>query len=222
MCRDRRQQSNSKRFPSAVGFSLVELCIVVLISVVAAAMAIPGFTSINRYLRITGDIRDINGLVAQAKMRAAQDYTHARVHANLASNTFELEVWDNTAGCWKTDGDTVNQCTMSASPVQYLSQGVSFGFGGVTAASPNPQSAIAQAPVCTNGVAGPAPGSSIADTACIEFNSRGLPVGSSGSPTANDALYVTDSNTVDGITVIVSGLIQVWTSPASGTTWAAR
>ena len=89
----------------ARGFTMVEVLVVMLILLVAAAMAIPGYGAIARYFRIAGDIRDMNGVVAQAKMRAAADFTHARVHANLNANTHSLEVWDKAAnsgaGCWK-------------------------------------------------------------------------------------------------------------------------
>ena len=66
------------------GFSTVELVIVMLLLLGIASMAIPSYTSITRYLHIAGDMRDLQGLTAQAKMRAAQDFTHARVRANLA------------------------------------------------------------------------------------------------------------------------------------------
>ena len=79
------------------GFTTVEVLIVMLIVLIVAAMAIPGYSAMARYFRIAGDIRDMNGMVAQAKMRAAQDFTHARVHADLSANTFSLEVWDKTA-----------------------------------------------------------------------------------------------------------------------------
>ena len=211
------------------GFTTVEVLIVMLIVLIVAAMAIPGYSAMARYFRIVGDIRDMNGMVAQAKMRAAQDFTHARVHADLSANSLSLEVWDGSAnsgaGCWKTDGDSVNRCTASASPVQRLSAGVAFGFASASAGAPNPQSTIGQAPACTSGVAGGTAGSTLSNTACIEFNSRGLPVAASGSPTANDALYITDSSSVYGVTVIVSGLIQIWTAnPGNGgtTVWAAR
>ena len=211
----------------ARGFTTIELLIVMAISLTTAAVAIPGYLSMTRYLRIAGDARDLNGLTAQAKMRAAQDFTHARLHANLTANTFQLEIWDKTgnggAGCWKTENDNANPCTsQSNSPVQSLSQGVSFGFGTVGAAAPNPQTIIAQAPACTTGVAGGTPGSTIASTACIEFNSRGVPVSASGSPTASDAVYVTDSNTVYGVTVMISGMMQDWYANASTTAWQAR
>jgi len=204
------------------GFTSLELMIVVAVSLVIAAVAIPGYMSMTRYLRIEGDSRDLSGTVAQAKMRAAEDFTHARVRANLGGNSFQLETWDKTADCWKTDGDGVNGCTSAASPVQLLSPGVTFGTGNTGPGGSNPQAVIAQASPCTTGVAGGSPGGLIDNTACIEFNSRGVPVASSGSPTAGDALYITDSNTVYGTTVIVSGMTQQWSATASTAAWQAR
>ena len=86
----------------------------------------------------------------------------------------------------------------------------------------NGQAVVAQAPLCLKGVAGGTALGAYANTACIEFSSRGLPVAADGSPTANDAMYVTDTNTVYGVTVIISGLIQTWSTPASNTAWEAR
>lgn len=211
------------------GFSMIELTIVAAIAIIAAAVAVPGFISINRYLRISGDTRALNATVALAKMRAAQDFTHARAYADLSNNTFHLELWNKNgnggAGCWQTDGDVVNSCTVSTSPVQQLSQGVTFGFGSAGAGSPNPQNPIAQAIPCYTGVARAGlAGGAKANTACIEFNSRGIPVDPSnaGTPTASGALYVTDGDTVYGATVNAGGLIQLWQTPASSTYWAAR
>src|SRR5215471_16126246 len=104
------------------GFSMVELMIAVVIGLILAALAIPGFQAMNRYLRISGDMRNINGVVAQAKMRAAADFTRARAYADLGANTYHLEVWNKNAnggaGCWQTDGDVNNACTVAGtSPV---------------------------------------------------------------------------------------------------------
>jgi Tfp pilus assembly protein FimT len=204
------------------GFTSLELMIVVAMSLVIAAVAIPGYLSMTNYLHIAGDARDVSGLVAEAKMRAAEDFTHARVRANLGTNTFQLEVWDKTVGCWKTDGDVANRCTVNASPVQPLSTGDTFGTGNTGPGGTNPQAVIAQAPACTTGVAGTNPGGVIDGTACIEFNSRGVPVASTGAPTANDALYVTNTTVVYGTTVIISGMIQQWSAKASTAAWQAR
>ena len=225
----RRKQTISGTSPRCLderGFTVLELIIVVAIIAVIAAVAIPGYLSMMSYLRISGDARDINGLVAQAKMRAAQDFTHARLRANLDTNTFQLEVWNKNggagAGCWQTEGDGANACTANSSPVQTLSQGVSFGFGNAAPGAPNPQTTIAEAPSCFTGLAGGSPGTAIQNTACIEFNSRGIPIASTGSPTPSDAVYLTDGNVVYGVTVIISGMIQVWTTGASNTAWQAR
>lgn len=218
--------------PHERGFTFLEILIVIAIASVVAAIAIPGYLAMMRYLRIAGDSRDLNAAIAQAKMRAAQDYTHARVHADLASNTFSMEYWnnpgDNTSGCWVTEGDPVlvsgkPRCTPTTGAIaQPLSQGVTFGTAGTGSGGKNPFTSIQQAPACTSAVAGGAAGSTYSNTACIEFNSRGIPVASDNSPALSDALYVTDSTTVYGVTVISSGLIQIWTADASASNWQAR
>jgi prepilin-type N-terminal cleavage/methylation domain-containing protein len=215
---------------NAAGFTAIEILVVLVISLIAAAMAIPGYTSMTRYLRIAGDLRELNGITAEAKMRAAQNYTHARVYADLNANTFHLDVWDASAnggaGCWKTEGDPLpNRCftTGGGSPVQPLSTGVVFGFGTAVGGGLNPQTTIQQAPACNTLVAGMTGGSADANSACIEFNSRGIPVGAGNSPIQiPSALYVTDSDEVYGLTVIATGLMQQWETSASNTAWSAR
>ena len=209
------------------GFSILELLIVVVVALILAAFAIPGYRTITRNLRINGDMRDVHGAIAEAKMRAASGFTHARFYADLNANAFHLEVWNKSgnggAGCWQTDGDTRNACTANTSPTQLLSPGVQFGFGSASAGSPNPQATIAQGPLCgkvasVSGVTN----STTANTTCIEFNSRGIPIDLTGKPTANDALYITDGNTVYGITLLSSGLEQDWATSAKTTSWSVR
>src|SRR5215475_15569380 len=76
------------------GFSVVELLIVVVIALILAAFAIPGYMRMAQHLRISGDMRDIHGAIAEAKMRAAAGFTHGRVYADLNAETFHLEVWN--------------------------------------------------------------------------------------------------------------------------------
>ena len=97
-----RERTRRGKSRGQTGFSTIELMVVVFIGMVAAAMAIPGYTSMTRYLRIAGDARDLNGAIGQAKIRAAQDFTHARVYADLTNNTFRVERWNKisaTTGC---------------------------------------------------------------------------------------------------------------------------
>lgn len=205
------------------GFSTLELLIVMMISLIIAAFAIPGFNQVRRVLRISGDCRDLNGAINQAKLMAAADFTDARVYVDLGANTpntFHVDVWNKTAnggtGCWQVVSDLRNQCyTPGASPVQRLSQDVSFGLGGVGAPPTNTQAnGIAQAPNC-HPVNGRRVGQA-ASTACIHFNSRGIPIDLNGAPTGNGAFYITDNTQVYGVTVAASGLSQVWATNANG------
>jgi prepilin-type N-terminal cleavage/methylation domain-containing protein len=198
------------------GFTTLELLLVVTISLIMAAIAIPGYNAIRRTLRISGDGRDLNGAINQAKLEAASAFTRARVYADLRANTFHIETWNKTAGCWQTINDPNNPCTVAGtSPVQNLSTSVTFGFSNVGTPPQNTQPAIGQAQFCRSLLG--AAGGVISQTACVVFNSRGIPIDPiSGAPTAADALYITDNNTVYGMTVGPTGVTQVWAADASG------
>ena len=206
------------------GFSTLEMLIVVAMSAIITAIAVPSYLNTASYLRIAGDLRALNGITAQAKMRAAADFTHARAYVNLANNTYHLEMWNKAGsggnGCWQTDGDTANACTAANSPVLNLSQGDTFGFGGL-ATGPTPgQPAPSQAALChVGGINNPGGGATTANTACIEFNSRGTPVDNTGAPLATGAFYITNRTVVDGLTASATGSIQTWSSPASSANW---
>ncbi len=77
---------------------------------------------------------------------------------------------------------------------------------------PNTQAAIGQAAACTDNA-----GAAISSTACVTFNSRGLPVDSTGAPTAANAYYLTDNTAVFGITVAATGMVRTWRTPATTT-----
>ena len=154
-------------------------------------------------------------------MRASAQFTRARVFANLGDpnanppvpGSFVLQIWDKTAaggaGAWVDDGG-INQ----------LSTGVSFGFAGLNAPPPNTQVNIMQSPTCTNTltVAG-----AIANTACVTFNSRGLPVDAAGALYPRHALYITGDDAVWGTTVTSTPLIRFWSSPhLANPVWTAR
>ena len=212
------------------GFSTLELLIVMMISLIIAALAIPGFNQMRRALRISGDARDLNGAINQAKLQAAADFTDARVFVDLGFNqvnTFHVDVWNKTggvggAGCWQVVGDANNPCyAPGVSPVQRLSPGVTFGFGGVGAPPPNTQTnGVSQGPRCVP-VNGRRVGQ-VATTTCVHLNSRGIPINpGTGVPTPDDAFYITDNTQVYAITLSPTGLSQVWATSANNgnATW---
>jgi len=189
------------------GFSMIELMLVVIVGTILTAMAIPTFLTIQRNLRTGGDARDINGEIILAKMRAASDFTKARLYADLSAQTFRIEVWNKSgSGSWGIEGGT-----------QPLSQDVSLGFGTLSSPPSGTQVTIGQAPACLDNS-----GTAISNTACIVFNSRGIPVDSTGTPTANDVLYITDGSSVYGVTVSATGLIQTWRSGTDAANWQKR
>lgn len=211
------------------GFSTLELLLVMVVSLVIAAFSIPGFNQVRRTLRISGDARDLNGALNQAKMMAAADFTETRVYVDLGANipnTFHIDVWNKAAnggvGCWQTVGDdvNVNPCFVpGVSPVQYLSPGVSFGTAGVTAPPLNTQPVMVQGTAlrsCTV-VNGKRVGQAVI-AACTQFSSRGIPIdiNNGGAPTGNGAFYITDNTQVYAVTVGGTGLSQVWATSAYG------
>jgi type II secretory pathway pseudopilin PulG len=185
------------------GFTLVEVLLVTTVVIVVAAIGIPTLTTITKNLRTQGDARDLNGAIVMAKMRAASDFARARVYADFSANTFRVEIYPSGASGWTTEGGTTS-----------LSQGVTFGYGSLTSA-PAGMASLSQAPLCLQDdlVA------TYSNTACIMFNSRGIPVDSTWAPTSGDALYVTDGNSVTGVTLVATGLTKVWRSDASSANW---
>ena len=179
------------------GFSLIELLVVVALAGVLAAMAVPSMTSAARGYRLAGDSRTLAHTLSLAKMRAAAAFTRVRLRANTGARTYAIEEWDGSA--WVARGGS-----------QSLSPGVRFGFGGLASAPPNTQTAIALSPACFDAATPPAP---IAGTACIVYNSRGVPVNSTGAPVGGNGLYLTDGIAVYGSMVAATGLNTLWWTP---------
>jgi prepilin-type N-terminal cleavage/methylation domain-containing protein len=199
------------------GYTLIEMMMAVGIIGIIAAMVIPITDTSIRGSRLRGDANVIRNLIGVAKMRASAQFTRARVLANLGDplanppvpGSFVLQVWDKTAAAWVDDGG-----------INELSSGVSFGFAGLNAPPPNTQVNIDQSPVCTGGLTVANP---IANTACVTFNSRGLPIDADGVLYPRHALYVTGDDSVWGTTVTTTPLIRFWSSPhLANPVWTAR
>jgi len=192
------------------GFSLIEMLLVLAIMGVLATIAVPMSGNAMRYIRISGDARDISNALAVTKMRAASKFTKARLLVDLSANGYYVQTYDKTANAWTAETGT-----------NTLSSSVSFGFGPVGTPPSNTQTTIIQATNCYDTATPPAV---IANTACVIFNSRGLPVDDSiGSPTGNYALYVKDGTFVYGVTVAATGFIRTWRTNQTATpSWSLQ
>ena len=185
------------------GFSLIEVLLVLAVVGIVAAVAVPSTAAAMRGFSLKGDARAVNNLVALAKMRAAARFSRARVHVDRAANTYVLETWNKTTNTWVAE--TV------ATP---LSSRVTFSFGSLTAPPPNTQNAIQFSPACTDNA-----GADIANSSCVTFNSRGMPVDSAGAPTGGNGLYVTDGAGVYATTVTTTPQVRLWFSRSNGANW---
>lgn len=192
------------------GFSLLETLMVVAITGIIAAVAVPMMANALGFYRLSGDARSVSNATAVAKMRGAAEFTRVRLYVDLAGRTHHIETWNKATCTWGIQGGSTG-----------LSSGVRFVDNFASMTQPSPSSVIAQAPACTTSptsCAAPAV-TNIANTACVIFNSRGVPIDTTGAPTGADAIYLTDGTAVYGITLAATGMIRSWRAGASGTNW---
>jgi prepilin-type N-terminal cleavage/methylation domain-containing protein len=191
------------------GFSVIELLVVLAIAGVLAAMALPSATRTLADVRLHNDARALHNLLSLAKMRAAAKYTRVRLYCDLGSEQFALQTWNKTTASWDMEEGW-----------QTLSTNVDFSFDALNDPPLDTQTPpISQGAACKadDGVA------DIGNTACIVFNSRGIPVKADGDPDGNGAIYITDHETgVYGVTVSATPLVRLWWSPTATTAWAHK
>jgi prepilin-type N-terminal cleavage/methylation domain-containing protein len=191
------------------GFTLLEVMAVLAIGIIIAGVGLPYMNRTLGYLRLSGVARSVSNATAATKVRSAAKFTRARLFVNLNNNSFHMETLDTSVlppalPHWTVDGGTT-----------YLPTSVTFGFNAVATPPKDTQTAIGQAAACTDDA-----GVVIAQTACIIFNSRGIPIKPNLNPEDQDALYVTDGTNVYGITVLATGFIGTWHTPATSVpTW---
>lgn len=190
------------------GWTLIEVSMALFVVILVSAMAIPSFLLFRRDTRTIGDARDLAELVMLAKMRAAANFTQARIYADTSAGSFHLDTWNKTTSQWVTEGGTVT-----------LATGDTFTYGFLSSPPTGTQSSISQSPACQalGGGSG-----TISNTACIVFNSRGVPVDSTGAPTGNDALYLSDGTSTYAVTVSATGLYLLWRTDSGTAAWRKR
>lgn len=190
------------RRPQDRGFSAVELLIVLAVVGAIAAIGLPMSGGMIDDIRLRGDAQGLSSAVALTKMTAATKFSRSRLHVNQTAGTWRIETWQSTGTPgWIADGGT-----------QTLSYRGQFGAGPVTVPPPNSQSVVAQPAPCLA-----ADDTTIDGTACVIFNSRGLPVSSSGAPMTTQVLYMRGPTGVFAIVLGATGQLQVWRTTSTST-----
>ncbi len=176
------------------GFSLLELLIVIAIVGIIAAFALPSAINFVKAYRLHADASAVASQLNVARFRATSQYTPYRLRIDAASRYFYLERLN----------------TSYSSPVveQTFPLQVRISFLNACPVSVTPGTIGA--------------GFTTASTS-IYFNTRGLPVDNTGTPTNNNAIYLQNDNGLnDAVTVSLGGRITVWNYSVGSTTWIAR
>ena len=192
-----------KRLRSNGGYTLVEIMVAMAVLGILGAFAVPMVESTTQGIKLRDQANAIADLIGLAKLRATAEFSRSRLYVDLAAESYVIQVWDGDAGEWVSERAAVD-----------LPFGISFGWGELDEPPPNTQVALAFAQACVD-----KDGDDIDKTACIMFNSRGIPIDKDNSPIGGNAFYLTDGTGVRAITVTATPLIRRWWSSAKSPNW---
>jgi len=197
---------------------MLELLVVVTMIGIIAAMAIPQAYQALKSYRLHAEATGLAGQLNVARMRAASQFAPYREVINTTSGTYWHE---------KLCGDTATSADAACtSPYHALT---TAGIEGGTQYAKQGNTFSSCRPVSISGSS--YPGTIQADPSpCpnpleIYFNTRGVPVDSSGSPLGNGGAVIylrNQNNLVDAVTVAIGGAVIIWNWDAGSNTWAKR
>ena len=197
-----------KRLRSESGYSLIEIMAAMAVLSILSAFAVPMVSSTTSGIKLRDQANAIADLIGLAKLRATSEFSRSRLYVDLAAESYVPQVWDATADDWVNEQAAIR-----------LPQGIDFGWGDLEEAPPNTQDddipKFAAACIDKDDVA-------IDKTACIMFNSRGIPIDKDNAPLGGNAFYLTDGTGVRAITVTATPLIRRWWSSAATPNWVRQ
>ena len=201
------------------GFSLIELLIVVAISMIAAAMALPLVSNAVNQIHLSSSATDYANLLQIARMRAVQDDTYYQVRTQTLSGKPIAYVDTLPAG-----SPPGNSSYDSGEPMMVFASGVTYTAQSAGPALSNLKSQFL--PSTAQGTLQP--------TSIPIFGPRGLPckppsTGSSSCPyldaSGNPVSYVlfiqnTQNNRWEAVTLNPAARIREWAYDTTTSTWS--
>ena len=196
------------------GFTIIELMVVVIIMGIVVAIAIPqALTAVKAY-RLHSDAAALAGQLSVTRFRATSQNAPYRlvITTSAIPHTFDTERL-----CGGTSSSTDSACTTIYSPRTNPIEGGTIPINqGNTFTTTNPGGTTSFPGTIT---------AAAAAATTFHFNTRGMPVNSSGNPLSSGGavVYITNnSNLTDAIVVSIGGQISTYQWRPSTSTWMAR
>ena len=193
------------------GFSLIELLIVVAISMIAAAMALPLVSNAVNQIHLSSSATDYANLLQRARMQAVQDDTYYQIRTQTLSGDPIAYVDINKNASYDT-----------GEPMMVFASGVTFKAQSAGPALSNLKSQFLPSGSVAQG--------SLQSSAIPIFGPRGLPCVVSGSacPYLNAGspvsylLFIqnTQNNRWEAVTLNPAARIREWAYDTKSSTWS--
>lgn len=195
------------------GFSMIELLTVVLIIGLISVLTLPqALTAVKGY-RLHSDTAAISGELNMARFRATSQNTPYRIQIDMAAAPHKFSL-DRLCGATLASVDS--HCS---GPYQARTNGTELGPQpielGNAFTTTNPGGVSAYPGTITGGTA----------ATVFYFNTRGMPVDSSGNPLTNGGavIYLTNgSSLTDAVVVSVGGRVSTYQWKPTAGTWSLR
>src|SRR5947209_7263142 len=193
------------------GFSLIELLIVVAISMIAAAMALPLVSNAVNQVHLSSSATDYANLLQMARMRAVRDDTYYQIQTGTLAGDPIAYVDINKNGSYDT-----------GEPMMVFASGVTYKAQSTGPALSNLKSLFLPS--------GPVAQGSLQPTAIPIFGPRGLPCVVSGSACpyldagspVSYLLFIqnTQNNRWEAVTLNPAARIREWAYDTKSSTWS--